>query len=392
MLRFFIFFLFYTTLFSAEVTQYHWKKNKSYLTFLEENALPLKHLYYNLDRDDQFLTKEIITGVPYQILTATNGVVEQILLPLTNELQIHIYKDKKTSIYKFEAIPIKSIIKKEAFFLNIVSSPNYTIVKKTGSKKLARAFESSFKNSLNFKNVQKKDRIVMLYDQAYRLGNSFAMPIPKASMIEIRGKKHTVYLNHDGYYYNKKGARVQGFLLKTPVKGARISSYFSKRRFHPILKKWKAHHGVDYAARRGTPIHAAGNGKVIFAGRAGGYGNMIKIRHSSRYETRYAHMKSFRKGIRKGKYVKKGSVIGYVGSTGRSTGPHLHFELRKYGKPINPLKVVKVTTKKLYGTPRREFLDLRDFYDENIEFHLKHKTKFKRKAHIDRKCYFTTLK
>jgi len=392
MLRFFIFFLFYTTLFGAEVTQYHWKKDKSYLTFLEENALPLKHLYYNLDRDDQFLTKEIITGVPYQILTATNGVIEQILLPLTNELQIHIYKDKKTSTYKFEAIPIKSIIKKEAFYLQIISSPSYTIVKETGSHKLARAFESSFKNSLNFKNVRKKDRMVMLYDQAYRLGNSFAMPIPKASMLEIRGKKHTVYLNHDGYYYDKNCARVQGFLLNVPVKGARISSYFSKRRFHPILKKWKAHHGIDYAVRRGTPIHAAGNGKIIFAGRAGGYGNLIKIRHSSRYETRYAHMKSFRKGIKKGKYVKQGDVIGYVGSTGRSTGPHLHFELRKYGKPINPLKVVKVTTKKLKGVARREFLDLRDFYDENIKFHLKNKTKFKRKKHIDRVCYFTTIK
>jgi murein DD-endopeptidase MepM/ murein hydrolase activator NlpD len=218
------------------------------------------------------------------------------------------------------------------------------------------------------------------------------MPIARASMLEIRGKKHTVYLNHDGYYYDKRGARVQGFLLKAPVPGARISSYFSKRRFHPILKKWKAHNGVDYAARRGTPIHAAGNGKIIFAGRAGSYGNLIKIRHSGAYETRYAHMKSFRKGIRRGKYVKQGDIIGYVGTTGRSTGPHLHFELRKYGKPINPLKVVKVTTKKLYGTPRREFLDLRDFYDENIDFHLKNKTKFKRKPHIDRVCYFQKIK
>jgi murein DD-endopeptidase MepM/ murein hydrolase activator NlpD len=392
MLRFFIILLFYNSLFGAIVTQYHWKKNRSYLVFLEEHSLPLKPLYYNIDPDDKSLTKEIFTGVPYQILTTDDKKhIQQILIPLTNELQIHIYKDKK-SHYQFETIPIKSIIKKEAFYSQIISSPGYTIFKKTGSRRLAREFESSFRKSVNFKNVQKSDRIVMLYDQAYRLGNSFAMPIAKAAMIEIGGKKHTVYLNTDGYYYDKKGARVQGFLLNTPVRGARISSYFSKRRFHPILHRWKAHLGVDYAVRRGTPIHAAGDGKIIFAGRAGGYGNLIKIRHGAHYETRYAHMKAFRKGIKRGVYVKKGEVIGYVGTTGRSTGPHLHFEIRKNGVAINPLKLVKVTTKKLKGVAKREFLNLRDFYDENIEFHLKNKTKFKRHPHIDRVCYFDNIK
>ncbi len=390
MIRFFILVALFTSLFSAQVEQFNWKNGESYLTFLEDNQLPLKTLYYNLDRDDQLLTKEMISGVKYQVLTKKNGEIEQILLPLTNELQIHIYKENNN--FKFEAIPIISHIKKEAFSLKITSSLNYNIVKATGSKRLARSFESAFRNSLNFKkDLRKGDRMVMLYEQAYRLGNTFAMPVLKSALIELKGKKNFIYLNHDEHYYDRKGSRVQGFLINTPVKGARISSYFTKRRFHPILKRWKAHLGVDYAVRRGTPIKAAGSGKVIYAANAGAYGNLVKIRHSGKYETRYAHMKSFRKGIRKGKYVKKGQIIGYVGTTGRSTGPHLHFELRKNGRAINPLKVVKIKSKKLRGQKKSEFLDLRDEYDIDISYHLSKMTKYKKRPLVKRTCYFNDL-
>ena len=391
MLRFFMIFVLFTSLFSAEVKQSQWKNGGSYLAFLENHKLPLKTLYYNLDKDDQFLTKEMISGVTYQILQSAQGEIEQVLLPINSKLQIHIYK--KGNKFKFEAIPIISVTKKEALTLKITSSLNYSIVKETGSKKLARTFESAFKNSLNFKrDLRRGDRMVMLYDQSYRLGNKFAMPILRAGLIEIKGKKHYIYLNEsDDYFYNEKGSRVESFLLMTPVQGARISSYFTKRRFHPILKRWKAHLGVDYAVRRGTPIKAAGDGTIIYARNAGAYGNLIKIRHNGRYETRYAHMKSFRKGMRRGKRVKKGQVIGYVGTTGRSTGPHLHFELRKNGRAINPLKVVKISSKKLYGKTRKKFLRMRKEYDENMEYHLKRMTKYKRVPRLTRKCYFNPL-
>ncbi len=390
MLQFFILIALFSSLFSAEVEQFHWKKGESYLSFLEDNQLPLKTLYYNLDRDDQILTKEMISGVTYQILKKTTGEIEQILLPLTNELQIHIYK--KNNKFKFEAIPIISTLQEKAFSLKITSSLNYNIVKETGSKRLARAFESAFRNSLNFKkDLRNGDRMVMVYEQAYRLGNPFAMPVLKSGLIELKGKKHFIYLNYDDNYYDRSASRVQGFLINTPVKGARISSYFTKRRFHPILKRWKAHLGIDYAVRRGTPIHAAGSGKVIYAANAGAYGNLVKIRHSGKYETRYAHMKSFRKGIRRGKYVKKGQIIGYVGTTGRSTGPHLHFELRKNGRAINPLKVVKLKTKKLRGQKKSEFLDLRDKYDSQMSYHLSNMTKYKKTPIVKRKCYFIDI-
>ena len=277
----------------------------------------------------------------------------------------------------------------EAFSLEITHSPHYNIMKETGSKKLAQIFVASFRNSLNFKrDIRKGDKLVMIYEQKYRLGRVFSMPILKVAMIEMKKKQHYIYLNDDERYYDEKGNEVEGFLLARPVRGARISSYFSKRRFHPVLKRWKAHLGVDYAARRGTPIVAAGSGRVIYAGRLGSYGNLVKIRHDDGYETRYAHMKSFRRGIRKGKYVKKGQTIGYVGSTGRSTGPHLHFELRKRGRAINPLRVVQVTTKKLKGKSKKAFIKLRDNYNESVNLHLENSTCFNRVTKAEDRCYF----
>ena len=387
MIRIFMILLVVASLFGAEVERFRWQNGETYLTFLEKNDLPLKKLYYDLDKDDQRLTEEMMSGVHCQILRSDFGEIEQILLPLNSELQIHIYKYKDE--YKFEIIPIISEKKTEGFYLSIKNSPYYDIVKETGSKRLAKIFVASFKNSLNFKrDLKKGDRLVMIYEQRYRLGRPFSMPKLKVAMIELRGKKHYIYLNKDDRYYDKKAHQVESFLLAKPVRGARISSYFSKRRWHPILHKWKAHLGVDYAARRGTPIYAAGDGVVTYAARMGGYGNLVKIRHGDGYETRYAHMKSFRRGIKKGKRVKKGQLIGYIGTTGRSTGPHLHFELRKRGRAINPLTVVQITTKKLSGKERKEFIRLKKSLDKEVEVYLNEKIRFKKPQKKEKVCYF----
>ena len=388
MIRFSIFFLlFVVSIFASEVQRFRWENGTTYLNFLEQQHLPIRDLYYNLDKDDQRLTEEMRAGVHYQILYDNNKQIEQVLLPLNDELQIHIYKADDR--YKFEAIPIISSTKTEAFYTTITSSPMYNILKETGSKKLAQIFVSSFKNSLNFKNdIRKGDELVMIYDQKYRLGHPFSMPTLKVAMIEMHKRRHYIYLNDDQRYYDQKGHEVEGFLLARPVRGARISSRFTKRRWHPVLHKWKAHLGIDYAARRGTPVLAAGSGRVIWAARMGTYGNLVKIRHNDGYETRYAHLKSFRRGIHRGKYVKKGQTIGYVGTTGRSTGPHLHFELRKRGRAINPLRVVQVTTKKLKGKEYKAFLKLKENYNQSIELHLKNKTRFQKKGHFYDRCYF----
>ena len=386
MIRFFILFLLATSLFASTVHRYRWSDGETYLEFLQRQKLPVRALYYNLDKDDQRLTEEMRSGVHYQILRDNAGKIEQMLLPLNDELQIHIYKNKDA--YKFEAIPIISETKMEAFSAKIVSSPMYTILKETGSKKLAQIFVASFKHSLNFKNdIRKGDSLVMIYEQKYRLDRPFSMPTLKVAMIEMRHKKHYIYLNDDERYYDEKAHEVEGFLLARPVRGARISSYFTKRRWHPILHKWKAHLGIDYAARRSTPVVAAGSGTIVWCSRMGSYGNLIKIRHADGYETRYAHLKSFRRGIHRGKHVKKGQTIAYVGSTGRSTGPHLHFELRKRGRAINPLRVVQVTTKKLRGKQKKAFLRLKKNYDESVELHLNNQTAFHRLPPFENMCY-----
>jgi murein DD-endopeptidase MepM/ murein hydrolase activator NlpD len=142
-------------------------------------------------------------------------------------------------------------------------------------------------------------------------------------------------------YYDQKGKSLRATFLRVPLEFRRISSSFG-RRFHPILKRWREHDGIDYAANAGTPVRAIGSGTVIFAGRKGGYGNAIDIRHPNGYVSRYGHMRAFAKGIHKGKHVEIGQTIGYVGMTGLATGPHLHFEIRVHGVARNPRVALKV--------------------------------------------------
>lgn len=387
MIRFFILFLFTASLFGSQVETFRWNNGETYLSFLERHNLPLKTLYYNLDEDEQQLTEEIISNVHYQISRDENKNITQVFVPLNDELQIHIYKHKDE--YLFETIPIISETKTEAFTLKIDHSPYLDIIKETGSKKLATLFVASFKHSLNFKSdLRKGDTFAMIYEQKYRLGKPFSMPTLKVAMIEMKNKRHYIYLNSDDRFYNQDGNEVEGFLLGNPVKGARISSNFTKRRFHPILKKYRAHLGIDFAAGRGTPIAAAGSGRITFMGTTRGYGNLTKIQHSDGYLTLYAHQKSFRGGLRNGSVVKKGQIIGYVGSTGLSTGPHLHFGLYKDGQAIDPQRAVQVATKKLKGNERVAFLKLKSNYDESINLHVKNETKFVRISNYEKECYF----
>ena len=140
-------------------------------------------------------------------------------------------------------------------------------------------------------------------------------------------------------YYNPDGKSMRKAFLRTPVQFSRISSYFSTARYHPILNRIRAHKGVDYAAPIGTPVKATGDGKVVFVGRRGGYGNAIELKHGARYSTLYGHLSRFARGLHRGNHVHQGQIIGYVGMTGLATGPHLHYEFRIDGVHRNPLKV-----------------------------------------------------
>tara|TARA_Y100000816_G_scaffold289593_1_gene276365 strand:- start:290 stop:1531 length:1242 start_codon:yes stop_codon:yes gene_type:complete len=155
-------------------------------------------------------------------------------------------------------------------------------------------------------------------------------------------------------YFDENGKSIRKTLMKTPINGARLSSSYGKRK-HPILGYTKMHTGTDFAAPMGTPIMASGDGKVTKAGWCGGGGNCVKIRHNSTYQTVYAHMSKFGRGIKKGSRVKQGQIIGYVGSTGLSTGPHLHYEVIENGRKINSQKLKLPSGKILKGKDRKEF-------------------------------------
>ena len=155
-------------------------------------------------------------------------------------------------------------------------------------------------------------------------------------------------------YFDENGKSIRKSLMKTPINGARLSSSYGKRK-HPILGYTKMHMGTDFAAPKGTPIMASGDGKIIKAGWCGGGGNCVKIKHNNTYQTVYAHMSKFGRGIKKGARVKQGQIIGYVGSTGMSTGPHLHYEVIENGKKINSQKMKLPSGKILKGNERKKF-------------------------------------
>ncbi len=190
------------------------------------------------------------------------------------------------------------------------------------------------------RDIQKGDKFLIFYETFYNNEGEFVKngDIIYCKFItskrEFANYKYTT-TKGSTLYFNDEGSSVTKALLRTPISGARLSSRFGYRK-HPILGYNKLHTGVDFAAPTGTPIYAAGSGTIDFIGWKGGYGKYIRIRHNGRYKTAYAHMSRFAKGIKKGSKVKQRQVIGYVGSTGRSTGPHLHYEVHQNGKAINP--------------------------------------------------------
>jgi murein DD-endopeptidase MepM/ murein hydrolase activator NlpD len=192
-------------------------------------------------------------------------------------------------------------------------------------------------------DIRAGDRFAVVYDELYKDGKKLRDGNILAASFTNQGKTTRIvrYEYPDGRssYFTPEGVSIRKAFLRTPVNYARISSGFSLRRKHPVLHKFRAHRGVDYAAPRGTPIKATGDGKIEFIGYKGGYGKTIVLRHGSTYTTLYAHMSRYAKRLRRGQRVSQGQTIGYIGSTGLSTGPHLHYEFRVRGVHRNPLRV-----------------------------------------------------
>jgi murein DD-endopeptidase MepM/ murein hydrolase activator NlpD len=216
-----------------------------------------------------------------------------------------------------------------------------------------------FKGHVDFRRETRAGDTVVLWYDRYRLpdGDVVRGGDLHYARMEIDGRTLEAFrFEHDGRseYFDRTGQSLRRLLLRQPITGHRISSGFGMRR-HPILGYQRMHNGIDFAAPTGTPIHAAGAGRLVTVGRNGGYGNYVRIDHGNGYQTAYAHLSRFARGLRAGDRVRQGEVIGYVGSTGVSTGPHLHFEVLRNGRHVNPLTVAQPPATRLAGAALDRF-------------------------------------
>ena len=277
--------------------------------------------------------------------------------PINNTTSVEIRKSQENFIVIEN---ILQLYKKEVVIKNVIKNNLYSSAIESGIEpNIIVEFARVFGFEVDFqRDIRKGDWFEILYEKFEDDNNKVrdTGKIIYASMY-VNGEEINLYnfkYNDVEEYYDIKGKSITKSLMKTPINGARLSSSFGMRK-HPILGYNKMHRGTDFAAPSGTPIMASGSGTVTRARWCGGGGNCVKIKHNSTYETIYAHMKAFAKGIKEGRKVKQGQIIGYVGSTGLSTGPHLHYEVIVNGKKVNSQKLKLPSGKILKGEERNQF-------------------------------------
>ena len=284
----------------------------------------------------------------------------------TKELIISYQDD--SFIYEIKEIPL---ITEKIFVSGKIKTSLYKAMKDQGLSEIVineiiriYSFDVDFQ-----RDIYEGDKFEMIFTKKTdKDGETVQIEDPKYLMLSSRGTPLFYYLydtDEFSEYFDEKGKGMTKSLMKTPINGARLSSSYGMRK-HPISGYNKMHKGVDFAAPSGTPIFAAGNGVIEYAGRNGGYGKYIRIRHDSTYKTAYAHLKSYKKGMSSGVRVKQGDVIGYVGSTGKSTGPHLHYEIIVNGVQINPATLKLPSGRKLNEQQLNEFKSLVLRIDEEV--------------------------
>lgn len=333
--------------------QYKWEYGSTFLGFLGKNNIPEK-TYYNLSPEDKELVADVKTDSDVFLVRDAQGALLHAFLSLNSDTQVHIFYNFTTSQYILEIIPIISIQLEQKVVAKIQDGggPSSALYGATQDPKLNQEFINAYKIR---QIVQKGDRIAVIYLRQYRLGKPIGVPEIKAIGVESN-KKFQYLFGYKNRYYDIDGKEMANFFLITPVKYRRISSRFSSGRRHPVLGYVRPHYGVDLAAIAGMPIYAAGEGRITFAGVKGGYGKVVEISHNGGIKTLYAHMSKIAKSSRVGVYVRQGTYIGNVGSTGLSTGPHLHFGVYKNNKPINPLGQIKTSRSELSGKDKQTFI------------------------------------
>ena len=400
---YFIWFL--TLLFIAVTITYIYDQNKKNQIFLLSKSLNNVYLKKTLNTltsnlKPRYVTKtyKVVKGDTYE------NIIERINLPyqekkkflniIKKQKEIKLLKENQKIYFKLDTkdtikiLEFKLEVDKKRDFVVLRDTNNKDFITKITEKKLTKSIifkEGTINNSLYNTAIELgiKPNTIIEFARLYGFEVDFQRDIWKgdsfqiiyeqfenedSSLIEsgdiiysnlnIQGNDLNLYKfildNKEIDYFDENGKSMRKTLMKTPINGARLSSPFGKRK-HPILGFTKMHTGTDFAAPTGTPIMASGDGVVIRAQWCGGGGNCVKIKHNSVYQTVYAHMSKFGRGIKKGVRVKQGQIIGYVGSTGLSTGPHLHYEVIENGRKINSQKLKLPSGKTLKGKQRNKF-------------------------------------
>ena len=314
--------------------------------------------YKKYGNPNQLLAGNEIDIIIKKNLSANKNTIEKFSVPITKSTTIAITKDEDNNITSNKIIT--KLYKKKILSENIIKKNLYASAMEVNiNPDTIIEFARIFGFEIDFqRDIRKHDYFRIIYEKYFDENGEF---IKSGSTLyahmSVNGREITLYKfgNDKSYgYFNVNGKSVEKALMKTPINGARLSSSFGLRK-HPILGFSKLHTGTDFAAPMGTAIMASGSGTVTRAKWCGGGGNCIKIKHNSTYETIYAHMKSFSKGMKVGKKVRQGQIIGYVGSTGMSTGPHLHYEVIINGKKINSQKLKLPSGKVLKDDERKQF-------------------------------------
>jgi len=286
-------------------------------------------------------------------ISLSDNIIKSIEIPISFAQKVTL--DKVLSNWQTNKITLAVVINHKVVKGEITGSFYQSALDTPAPISVINRFMLAYSHSVDFQRAVKKgDSFKLVYTEKSLKDNAKVSQVDKLKYAELTLSDKTTRLyrfdNAKGrdYFYDEIGTLANSFLLKTPLEGARLSSHFGKRK-HPVLGYTRIHKGIDFGAPKGTPILAAGNGVIVNSGRAGSFGNLIRIKHKNGYHSLYAHLNGFAKGIKKGVKVKQGQLIGYLGNTGLSQARHLHYEVHKNGRAIDPLKMKQASSIKLKG-------------------------------------------
>ena len=327
---------------SLEHQTYSVSKNETLSDILLKHGVPGREIMQIVNNAKEVLdVRKIVAGNFYHTFTNGDSLNTLVYFVYEKSPRHFVVFDLRDSINVYESE--KEVIVRENQKSAVIDQSLYvSLMNADAMPELAIKLSQIFAWQIDFYHLQKGDNFKVIYDELYVDNKFFAIGKIKAAFFSHRGKDfYAIPFTQDSVsqYFDEEGNSLRKAFLMAPLEFSRISSRYSKSRFHPVLKTRRPHLGVDYAAPVGTPIRTTGDGMVADIGYNEGSGRFIKIRHNSVYTTMYLHLSRYAKGIKKGAKVQQGHVIGYVGSTGLSTGPHLDYRFYVNGSPVDPLKV-----------------------------------------------------